>query len=107
MNIKLLTSLIAVLLILIVILQNTQPVETRFLFITITLPNAALLGFTLLIGIAAGILFALSLSSSKRKSEKQRGCDFRYGALRQTAGHGPTLVTQDNKSPCQAPCRDR
>lgn len=69
-NFKLLATLAAILLSLIVILQNTQTVETRFLFITVTLPNAALLGITLLIGIVLGILVALSLTSAKRKSEK-------------------------------------
>lgn len=69
-NFKLLASLSAVLLILIVILQNTQPVETRFLFITITLPNAVLLGVTLLIGIVLGILVTLAFSSDRWKSKK-------------------------------------
>lgn len=57
-RIKLIVALTAVVLALIVILQNTQPVETRFLLITITMPNAVLLGITLLTGIAIGILLA-------------------------------------------------
>ncbi|MEI6613627.1 MAG: lipopolysaccharide assembly protein LapA domain-containing protein, partial [Chrysiogenales bacterium] len=60
---KLVGMLTAVVLSVIVILQNTQPVETRFLFIKITMPNAILLGLTLLIGIAIGILVALTRSS--------------------------------------------
>ena len=59
---KLIGALTAVLLIVIIILQNTQSVETRFLFVTITMPNAVLIGVTLLIGVAAGILFAMTLS---------------------------------------------
>ena len=68
-RLKLIGALTAVLLSVMVILQNTQPVETRFLFVTITMPNAVLLGLTLLIGIAAGILFSLTLSG-KRKTRK-------------------------------------
>ena len=62
---KLIGALTAVLLIVIVILQNTQPVETRVLFLTITMPNAVLIGFTLLIGLATGILIALTLSGKR------------------------------------------
>ncbi len=66
-NFKLLAAFSAILLILIVIIQNSQPVETKFLFISITMPNAALLASTLLIGIFVGILITLSFSSTKRK----------------------------------------
>jgi uncharacterized integral membrane protein len=68
-RLKLFGALTVVLLSVIVILQNTQPVQTKFLFVTITMPNAVLLGLTLLIGIAAGILFSLTLSG-KRKTRK-------------------------------------
>ena len=67
---KLIGALTAVLLIVIVILQNTQSVETRFLFVTITMPNAVLIGVTLLIGIAAGILLALTLSGNRENMKK-------------------------------------
>ena len=62
---KLIVALAAILLIVIVIFQNVQPVETRFLFITITMPNAVLLGVTLLIGIGTGILLSLTSRSKK------------------------------------------
>ena len=62
---KLIGALMAVLLVVTVILQNTQPVVTRFLFITITMSNAVLIGFSLLIGVAAGILIALTLSGKR------------------------------------------
>ena len=42
----------------VVVLQNTQLVETKLLFITVTLPNAALLFGTLIIGFAIGVLTA-------------------------------------------------
>ena len=62
---KLIGALMAILLIVIVILQNTQPVATRFLFFTITMPNAVLVGLSLLVGVAAGILIALTLSGKR------------------------------------------
>jgi len=65
-RLKLIAAFTAILLIVIVILQNTQPVETRFLLITITMPNALLIGFTLLIGIAVGIIAALALSTKQK-----------------------------------------
>jgi uncharacterized integral membrane protein len=68
-KLKLIGALTAVLLSVIVILQNTQPVQTKFLLVTITMPNAVLLGITLLIGIAVGILVSLTLSG-KRKTRK-------------------------------------
>lgn len=47
-----------VLIVLIVVLQNTQAVETNLLFLTVTMPNAALLFGTLIIGFAIGVLTA-------------------------------------------------
>ncbi len=41
---------------LLIILQNTQSVETRLLFITIEMPRAALLALSLLIGFLLGAL---------------------------------------------------
>jgi lipopolysaccharide assembly protein A len=60
-KLKLYSAIAAVLLIVIVILQNTQSVTTKFLFFTFSMPNAALIALTLLIGIAAGMLGALTL----------------------------------------------
>ena len=50
----------------IVIFQNTQSVVTRFLFITVTMPNAAQIAIIFLIGFAVGLLTALSVSFKKR-----------------------------------------
>lgn len=44
------------LLVLIVVLQNRQVVDTQLLFVTVTMPNAALLFGTLLVGVAIGML---------------------------------------------------
>lgn len=66
---KLIGALTALVLCVIVILQNTQPVEIRFLFIKITMSNAIWLGLTLLIGIFIGILVSVT-TSSRRKTIK-------------------------------------
>ena len=39
----------------VVVLQNTQAVETKLLFLTLTLPNAALLFGTLIVGFVIGV----------------------------------------------------
>lgn len=69
-KLKLIGVIAAIVLGLIVILQNTQPVQTRFLFLTITMPNAILLGLTLLVGVIIGILVAL-ITLSKRAATKK------------------------------------
>jgi uncharacterized integral membrane protein len=53
---KLITAGILALLIVIVILQNTEAVETRLLFVTVTMPRALLLMITLVVGFAIGII---------------------------------------------------
>lgn len=57
---KLKLGVIAVigLLVLIVVLQNTAAVETKILFVSITMPRAVLLFGTLLTGFALGVLTA-------------------------------------------------
>ena len=61
-KIKLYTGLILLAAFLILVFQNTQAVETKFLFMTMTMPRAALLAITMLIGVFIGILIALALS---------------------------------------------
>jgi uncharacterized integral membrane protein len=51
----------------IVALQNTQTVETKLLFVTLTLPNAALLFGALVIGFAIGVLIAGHIVSSAKR----------------------------------------
>lgn len=53
---KMISIAILALLGVIIILQNTEPVETRLLFMSITMPRAILLMGTTLIGFALGIL---------------------------------------------------
>ncbi len=50
-----------------VVFQNTQAVETRVLFLTLTLPNAALLFGTLIIGFAIGVLTAGHIVSKAKQ----------------------------------------
>jgi uncharacterized integral membrane protein len=51
----------------IVVLQNTQAVETKLLFLTMTLPNAALLFGTLIVGFAIGVLTAGNIVSIAKR----------------------------------------
>ena len=55
------------LIVVVVVLQNTQDVETKLLFLTVTLPNAALLFGTLIIGFAIGVLTAGHIVSSAKR----------------------------------------
>jgi len=66
---KLIFIAILVLLGVIIILQNTDTVNTRLLFFTISMPRAILLMGTTLIGFALGILVSL-FYRRKDKSEK-------------------------------------
>lgn len=52
----------------IVIFQNTSTVETKFLFITVEMPQVVLLAGTLLIGFAMGVLAAGRLARRRRQS---------------------------------------
>lgn len=49
----------------IVILQNTASIETKILFVTITMPRAVLLLITAVIGYAIGAITTLSLCKKK------------------------------------------
>ena len=53
-------ALLAVL-VLIVILQNTTAVETKLLFVTVTMPRAILLIVTMLIGYVLGVATVFTL----------------------------------------------
>ncbi len=49
------------------IVQNTGPVQTKFLFVTVTMPQAALLAITILLGAGSGLLLALTLGGNWSK----------------------------------------
>ena len=55
----------------IIILQNTQPVETKILFMTITMPRAILLMVTTLIGFALGVLVSFFFQRKDRKEHSK------------------------------------
>lgn len=58
--------LLLVLVAIIVIFQNTQPVVTRFLFATVSMPNAAQIAIIFLLGFAAGMMTALGVTFRTR-----------------------------------------
>jgi uncharacterized integral membrane protein len=64
---KIIISIILIILGAIIILQNTAAVETKILFITITMPRAVLLLITGLVGYALGVITALSLCKKDRE----------------------------------------
>ena len=68
-RLKLAAALSLIILILIVIFQNTEPVETRILFFTIVMSRAALLATTMLIGVAIGILISFGLTKWMSKKD--------------------------------------
>ena len=53
---KMISTAVLALLGIIIILQNTEPVETKILFLSITMPRAILLIGTTFIGFALGVL---------------------------------------------------
>lgn len=66
-KVKMIVAATLALLVLIVVLQNTESVETKLLFTTITMPRAALLFGTLLIGFALGVLAAGRIAVGSKK----------------------------------------
>lgn len=50
---------------LVLVLQNTQRVVTRVLFVSIDMPLAALLALTLFIGFAGGVLTAMMVGKPR------------------------------------------
>ena len=52
---------ILAILVLVVVLQNTEAVETKILFVTVTVPRAALLFGTLIVGYVLGIFTTVRL----------------------------------------------
>jgi uncharacterized integral membrane protein len=67
-KLKIVGIAVIVLIVLIVVLQNTQSVETKLLFLTVTMPNAALLFGTLIIGFAIGVLTAGHIVSTAKRA---------------------------------------
>ena len=53
---KAITIALLAILVLIIVLQNTEQVETKLLFVSVSMPRAALLFGTLVVGFALGAL---------------------------------------------------
>ena len=66
-KLKIVAVAVVALVVVVVVLQNTQAVETKLLFFTVTMPNAALLFGTLVIGFAIGVLTAGHIVSSAKR----------------------------------------
>ena len=64
-KLKLVALLVLAVLAIVLIFQNTQAVATRLLFVTVSMPLAALLALTLLIGFAGGVLVALKVGKRR------------------------------------------
>lgn len=64
-KLRLIGALIGVVLLIIVILQNTEDVDTRILFVTISMPRALLIFISALIGAAVGMVAGSILSKKK------------------------------------------
>jgi uncharacterized integral membrane protein len=66
-KLKMTVIVVVSLLVLIVVLQNTQSVETKLLFVTITMPRAFLLFLTFLFGFIVGSVSTLTFSQKGKK----------------------------------------
>lgn len=64
-RLKILAWVVVAALLLIIVLQNTRPVQTRILFITITMPNALLIAICVMGGAILGLLSAAMLGGRR------------------------------------------
>ena len=62
---KLVLVVIIGILAIIVVVQNTQTVDTKLLFVTVTMPRAVLLFITLVIGFVIGVLSAEKITRKR------------------------------------------
>ena len=63
-KVKVVGGVVVAILLIVIVLQNTEVVETRILFTSISMPRAALLFGTLIAGFGLGVLAAGRLVSS-------------------------------------------
>lgn len=61
-SIKLGVAGVLLVLVIVLVAQNTDPVETRLLFFTVTMPRAALMVISLLVGVVAGMALAARIT---------------------------------------------
>ena len=69
---KLIVAGVILLLVVIVLLQNTEAVETKILFLTITMPRVLLLLVTFILGFVGGLIAASQVLTGAGKSKAQR-----------------------------------
>jgi len=63
---KLIVALILAVLTVVVVLQNTEAVSTKLLFVTVTMPRVLLLFLVLAVGFVLGIIASLSWTKKKK-----------------------------------------
>ena len=64
-KVKLISLLALSVVALLLILQNTQMVDTRLLFVTVGMPLAALVALTLFMGFVGGVITALTVGRAR------------------------------------------
>lgn len=62
---KLLAAASLALLAIVIILQNVEPLTVKLLFVSVTMPRAALLAITLLVGMVIGILMSMGITGCR------------------------------------------
>jgi uncharacterized integral membrane protein len=86
-KLKIVGTAVVVLIVVSIVLQNTPTVESRLLFLTVTMPNAALLFGTLIIGFAISVLTAGYIASrAKQRPPDLASAGCSHGADRIVAG---------------------
>ena len=65
-DLKLITASIVAILVAILVVQNTDPVETHLLFATVAMPDAVLIFISAAAGFALGVLLTMSMKSKRR-----------------------------------------
>jgi uncharacterized integral membrane protein len=68
---KIILIIVILLLALIVSLQNTEAVETKFLFMAVTMPRVLLLLLTFTLGFVGGIITASIILKKSSKSQEK------------------------------------
>ena len=70
-KVKIIVIIVILLLALIVSLQNTEAVETKFLLMTVTMPRALLLLLTFTLGFVGGMITASFILKKSGKSQEK------------------------------------
>jgi uncharacterized integral membrane protein len=63
---KLILAMLGAVLVIIIILQNTESVETRLLFMRVSMPRAILLFIACLIGFVVGMITTLTMQRAQK-----------------------------------------